>query len=315
MFPVEEMIIDKFGDTLVTPIMVSAKLHHEHCLIAWLKRDVDVTCRNTQRKTVLTLVVEAGLTHALKHLLLKQSETFVDSRDWYGNSALFYATEKDCINILKEAGANLNAVNRIGYTPLLCAIERGSVGTVKALLYAGANVNKTNYDGFTPLMLSVGQRESKIMNMLLAFGADLDATRIYKETALSYAASEGFLGSVKLLLQAGSYVNVSNQELISANLSMHAYRCADYAACIMLLYVAGQDIKDANHCSAPKMLQNDSHTILLGKGDHVLKYFCRKTIRKHLLSINNNTNLFQQVNKIHLPSPLKSYLLYDMSLN
>ena len=53
----------------------------------------------------------------------------------------------------------------------------------------------------------------------------------------------------------------------------------------------------------------------LSKADTGLKHFCREAIRKHLLGIDENINLFQRIPKLGLPSLLVNYLLYYASLD
>lgn len=53
------------------------------------------------------------------------------------------AHHADLVEILKAGGANLNATDRFGYTPLhyAASVDFGNAGTVKALLKAEAGPN------------------------------------------------------------------------------------------------------------------------------------------------------------------------------
>jgi ankyrin repeat protein len=59
----------------------------------------------------------------------------------------------EVVRVLLAAGADVNAVDRFGYTPLLYAatIDFGDAETAKALLQAGANPNVPNKEGKTAL--------------------------------------------------------------------------------------------------------------------------------------------------------------------
>ena len=45
-----------------------------------------------------------------------------------------------------------------------------------------------------------------------------------------------------------------------------------------------------------------------------LKHMCRDRIRKHLIILDPNENLFGRIPELGLPSVLTEYLLYNMSL-
>ncbi len=69
----------------------------------------------------------------------------------------------ECVKILLNAGAKVNAQNKFGYTALIQAAYEGHVECVKILLNAGAEVNaQTRVHGFTALKLAAdkGQVES-----------------------------------------------------------------------------------------------------------------------------------------------------------
>lgn len=60
----------------------------------------------------------------------------------------------DAVQALLAAGADVNAVDRFGYTPLLYAatLDFGDAATAEVLLQAGADPNITNKEGKTPLV-------------------------------------------------------------------------------------------------------------------------------------------------------------------
>ena len=92
--------------------------------------------------------------------LLRAAGANLDARDRFGNVPLHYAAElsPSLTSALIEAGASLNAKGEGGYTPLHYAAGHGSyVGnrTVPLLLRAGAAVNVKARDGATPLHLAV----------------------------------------------------------------------------------------------------------------------------------------------------------------
>lgn len=58
------------------------------------------------------------------------------------------------ILVLLKAGANVNARNAYGATPLFNAAAFGDIASVKVLVSHGANVNLRNYEGISPLFIA-----------------------------------------------------------------------------------------------------------------------------------------------------------------
>jgi len=79
----------------------------------------------------------------------------------------------ESIPVLVNLGADPNqrcGVN--GWTPLMHAIHKQQLGSVRALLEAGANVNERGDGGENPLMMAAGYGYTNIVNTLLDRGAD-----------------------------------------------------------------------------------------------------------------------------------------------
>lgn len=73
-----------------------------------------------------------------------------------------------------DSGANIEAVDRDGWTPLQLAIMGKKYDTVIALLERGADINHDN-DTHTPLMSAVVYSTPQIVRLLVEKGANVDA--------------------------------------------------------------------------------------------------------------------------------------------
>lgn len=115
---------------------------------------------------------------------------------------------------LLDAGANLNAKNDVGHTPLHVAAIRGREVVAVALLEAGANPNAVDHDGKTPLHWAASYDEASgyedIVKLLLDAGADPNARDGNGATPLHAAASVGNRANARLLLDAGANPNIQN---------------------------------------------------------------------------------------------------------
>jgi len=85
----------------------------------------------------------------------------------------------------------------------------GDIDQVKALLDKGENINQQNRMGWTPLMAAVNNRRPAVVEMLISKGADLNVKDKRAQTALFLAASTGQKEIVELLVNKGAEVNVT----------------------------------------------------------------------------------------------------------
>ncbi len=191
--------------------------------------------------------VRQGDREALRLLLNEPVDVNVPQGD--GATALHWAAHRNDLEVaelLVGAGANIDAANDYGVTALSLACTNGNAVMVEKLLEAGADPNSTQWSGETVLMTCAGTGNLTAVNSLLAYGADPNAkgTR-WEQTALMwalaaehpslagrlvegganvqarskagftpliFAAQQGDMDSVRMLLAAGANVNETSLE-------------------------------------------------------------------------------------------------------
>src|SRR5687768_11215537 len=149
---------------------------------------------------------------ALRALIQKKAD--VNQPDADGATALHWAAHRDdleSVDLLVAAGANVNAANDLGATPLWVASTNG-VAVSKRLLEAGANPNLALLAGETPLMAAARAGQAGVASLLLAKGANANARGPRGQTALMWAVSERHPGVVKALLAGGADVHARSDE-------------------------------------------------------------------------------------------------------
>ncbi len=128
-------------------------------------------------------------------LLNEPGTTIVNARDGSsGDTALHIVTQRRDVtwmNFLIGKGANVDARNGQGATPLQIAVSLGFPEGVEALLTGRARVDEPGAQGETPLITAVHRRDVAIMRLLLKAGADPDRSDNSGRSARDYAVIEG----------------------------------------------------------------------------------------------------------------------------
>jgi len=197
-----------------------------------LEHGVRINATDEKDLTALSHAIIQGKTEIVK-LLFDQGAT-VNKADPYGRTAVILAilheqtevikilAETDCIcrlakskdnlkelEILLQHGANINATDKSGVTPLHYAIRRGQTEVVKFLIDHGADVNIEDKWGSTPLFSS---NSVKITKLLLDSGR-VNIEHISKNgfPILQSAISNKELTKIRLIIQHGANINAQDK--------------------------------------------------------------------------------------------------------
>ncbi len=129
----------------------------------------------------------------------------------YGLTPLVIAAQAANASLVKRllaAGATVDAPIPGGETALMSASRTGSLEAVEALLKAGANPNaKEDLKGQSAIIWAASEGHAGIVAALIAAKADFRIRLDSGFTPLLFAARDGRLEVVKVLLQAGANVN------------------------------------------------------------------------------------------------------------
>jgi ankyrin repeat protein len=109
------------------------------------------------------------------------------------------------IEKLAATGANLNARDSHGRTPLHVATFARQRGAVRALMKAGADINLLENDRYDGVTIAAVADDEETLRVLLSLGASAkQVTSRYDGTALIAAAHLGHDGVVRQLIAAGA---------------------------------------------------------------------------------------------------------------
>jgi ankyrin repeat protein len=126
--------------------------------------------------------------------------------DDYSRTALHKASEhghRDVAVLLLSEGADLNARDQLGYTPLMYAIHGRKADLAVWLIDRGARIDWNENNGFTALHNAAFAGLPDVVKALIRHGAELDA-KAGRETPLHLAAQEGHVQVARILLENGA---------------------------------------------------------------------------------------------------------------
>lgn len=112
--------------------------------------------------------------------------------------------------VLIRHGADVDAADSYGRTPLATAACNARVGLISLLIAHGADVNHKSRDGRTALMSGSSVGRTDAASCLIDHGANVNAVDENGWTALIWAARDGSLPCVRLLLSRGASVRPKN---------------------------------------------------------------------------------------------------------
>ena len=151
----------------------------------------------------------AGGRHQVRRLLEVGGN--LQARDERGRTPLILAALSGAVGtmrVLVEAGAELDArdTGRRRWTALMHALDAEMATSALALLEWGADADAGEESGYSPLMMASSRGDRWVVDELLARGADPEAELFLGFTAIDYAIGYGHASVVRLLLEAAPHL-------------------------------------------------------------------------------------------------------------
>ena len=269
-----------------------------------------------------------GFAGCVNHLLQPES---MRVKSVECSNALVVAARSGHVNVVEvlvEAGADVNQSDERGRISLIEASEWHNDHIVKYLIGAGADVNLPDRTGNTALnaasntmaehatvytlwehpTTTFGRCEDTVIaELLVKAGADVNNAPSRLDSHLNVASLTN-TRYVKLLLRSNIKINIAHTSFNALMFHLtHSQKIN--RKIVMLLFAAGEKIMPSVGCTNTAIPEYIQHEQLS------LKEKCREAIRKHLLDIDPQGNLFHRIPKIGLPSVLDRYVLFDMSID
>lgn len=134
----------------------------------------------------------------------------VNAKDENGLTPLMAAASNNSnplvIVELSNAGADANAQNKDGLTPLLlAAVNNSNPLAALEIIKAGAEVNAKDENGLTPLMAAAFKNSNSLIIVeLINAGADVNAKNLKGKSVLDHAREGEHTRNVTVLIKAGA---------------------------------------------------------------------------------------------------------------
>ncbi|MBN2315392.1 MAG: ankyrin repeat domain-containing protein [Sedimentisphaerales bacterium] len=193
-----------------TPLHEAAEQGYGDVAQSLISKGADINAKsNTWHTTPLIAAIKNGHKNVAELLIAKGADVNAKGR---GEDTALHVTAmnrskmKDCTDIMRQLldkGADIEARQRHGATPLACAAYDGNVETARFLIEHGANIEAKLNDGeATPLLRAVSQGHVETVELLIAKGANTKATS-KGETPIHRAIIMNHRDMVKCLLPKG----------------------------------------------------------------------------------------------------------------
>lgn len=182
----------------------------------------------------------------------------------FGFSPLTNACHDDKIEVLQlliEAGANLNIQTRTGWTPLHYAVQSQQRKVFDILVNAGADINTKDVEGDTPLIKACCSLNEKIwVPLVLQAGADVNCQDNRGCTPLIWVISRCMdfrkknIGAlVDLLLDSGANVHLRTKKghTVLYNVTFYIEQTGIMEIAYKL-FLAGAEIEDSIYTDFPE---------------------------------------------------------------
>ncbi|OBZ86897.1 Ankyrin repeat protein nuc-2 [Choanephora cucurbitarum] len=254
-------VIDMLIDTQLVNFQYVDDIIERSCLhVAAMNGRMDVMDICTQHganveltdaygRTALHYATMNGFSDCVSFLLTCQVD--IERRDHDGFSPLIYAImngHTNCVDILLQANANIEPRHEGDHIPLSLACHFGQTDIALMLYNRGAK-NLPNAESLYPLHLVARQGHAELCRVLSQNSHDIDTPDKYSTwTPLFWAANDGHVECVRILINAGCKVNAKDE---NGKTALYYAAWEGHMDCVQLLLDAGCEVEPVTDIRQP----------------------------------------------------------------
>ncbi|XP_067928929.1 serine/threonine-protein phosphatase 6 regulatory ankyrin repeat subunit B-like [Watersipora subatra] len=239
-----QIAVNKQSKNGWSPLLVASKEGHLEIVKILLQTHARVDVFDEHGKAALHLAAESGHTSVADTLL--EHKAFVNVKSKIGLTPLHLASRSGFNGLVKllieTHGATVDALSLAKKTSLHMAAEVGQMVVCNTLLKLGADPNATDEGGQTPLHLAAENDHSDVIKLFLKHKPDLVTMANTKGMTYAHiAASKGSVGVIRELMRFNRTVICTAKNSTNASTSLHLAAEGGHDDVVQVLLSAGAD--------------------------------------------------------------------------
>ena len=179
--------------------------------VDWIKRNMSILDKDENPGNVLPFLALNECRFDVFELFMNEGLK-INRKDKDGSTFMHYVASNgnnDAIKWLKSQGADIYAERtESGFTPLVNAVIKNQIESIKCFIGLGYNINYQAEDGRTAMHIAANFNKVECLKCLFELGANINIQDNEEQTPIFGAAGYGHIESVKYLVSIGADLKI-----------------------------------------------------------------------------------------------------------